>query len=747
MKAEYLLTGLRQAILKSSFCLIAFCSSLTLYAQQTTVTLNLDTVKAGKYDNGKMWTFDNPPTEHLVNTYHFRPSEAWYERVQKSALRFASYCSASFVSPDGLVMTNHHCARESGTGVQKPGEDLNATGFYAATVAEERKVPGLYVDQLVQLTDITERVQKAMAAGQTESEQVALRDQAFSQVKSEFGQQEGWKGLQLQTITFYNGGKYSLYGFKRYNDVRLVFMPELQLGFFGGDPDNFTYPRYALDCSFFRVYGEDGQPLKPQYYFKFNPQGAAEGEPVFVVGNPGSTQRQFTVSDLEYQRDAQIPVLLRLLRSKSLALQAYNKTAKNDSILNDIFGLENSYKAYDGRLAGLRDPYLMARRSAFEKDFRTAVRNNPKTRSDESIWEEINRLNQDRRKYITENLVFQPNFIPEGYALAQGMNIYASQAGGSGAQSGEADAKREQFRQTILSATTPESMHLEENMLTAHLKTALALLGPDDPYVKAALQGRTPEAAVSAIVKNTKIYNQDFRKNLLEKGAAAIGSSDDPMMKLAALATPRFQAATARMSELSTKLTPLRARLGRLLFDIYGTSIPPDATFSLRISDGVVKGYEYNGTMAPYKTTFFGLYDRYYSFNGEYPWNLPDRWLNPPMELLKTPFDFVSTNDIIGGNSGSPMINQKAEAVGLIFDGNMESLPGAFIFEPTKNRTVSVHAGGMVAALRYVYKADRIVTELTNAPALPSLETQPAAPAGKKGRGKSSSSSGSRKTQ
>ncbi len=697
--------------------LLALLQTNHLRAQ--TARVNPDTVQAGKFDNGKMWTFDNPPVEHFAKTYNFRPSEEWFEKVQKSALRFASYCSASFVSPDGLVMTNHHCARESGTTVQKAGEDLNNTGFYAPTPADERRVPGLYVDQLVQIADITEKVQGVMAGAKSEPEQVALREQAFTQVKTEYGSKAGWQGLQLQTVTFYNGGKYSLYGFKRYNDVRLVFMPELQLGFFGGDPDNFTYPRYALDCSFFRVYDENGQPLKTQYYFKFNSEGAKEGESVFVVGNPGSTQRQFTVSDLEYLRDAYIPVLLNLFRGKSLALQAYNQTAKSDSILNDIFSLENSHKAYAGRLEGMHDAILMAKRKDFERDFREGVRKNPKTQADAAIWDQIAELNQARRKYAAENLVFQPNFTPEGFALAQGMAIYASQAGANaGAQSGNATSKLDQLRQTITTASKPGSLQLEEFLLAAHLETARTFLGPEDPYVKSALGGRTPAEAAKAIISTTKVYNPEFRQSLLEKGASALAGTDDPLLKLAVQSTPRFQAATAGVGEVNTKLTTLRARLGRLLYDIYGTSIPPDATFSLRISDGLVKGYEYNGTVAPPKTTFYGLYDRHYSFNGQYPWSLPEKWLNPPMELLKAPFDFVSTNDIIGGNSGSPMINQKAEAVGLIFDGNMESLPGAFIYEPTKNRTVSVHAGGMMAALTYIYKADRIATELSSAPGM-----------------------------
>ena len=288
---------------------------------------------------------------YFQKTYNFKADEKWFDEARLASLRFADYCSASFVSANGLVMTNHHCARESGTGVARKGEDLNATGFFAKTAAEERKVEGLFVDQLVKIEDITKRVQDAMSSGSSEQAQLQAREQTFSTLKQEYGQKEGWKGLELQTIMFYNGGRYALYGFKRYTDVRLVFMPELQLGFFGGDYDNFTYPRYALDCSFFRVY-DNGKPLKTTHFFKFNPNGIRDGEPIFVIGNPGHTERLKTVAELEFDRDLQTPATIQLLRNRSAALQAYNVTAKNDSVLNEIFSYENSLKAYGGQLEG-----------------------------------------------------------------------------------------------------------------------------------------------------------------------------------------------------------------------------------------------------------------------------------------------------------------------------------------------------------------------------------------------------------
>lgn len=679
-------------------------------ASAQTATLQADTVRAGPFDMGKMWTFDTPPADYFRKTYGFTPDQKWFDEVRLASLRFADYCSASFVSANGLVMTNHHCARESGTGVARRGEDLNATGFFARTPAEERRVEGLFVDQLVKLEDITKRVQDAVSAAGTDTRaQVQSRETAFEAIKSEYASKPDWKGLELQTISFYDGGRYSLYGFKRYTDVRLVFMPELQLGFFGGDPDNFTYPRYALDCSFFRVY-DGGKPLRTAHYFRFNPNGIRDGEPTFVTGNPGSTERLKTVAELEFDRDLRMPQTLTLLRNRSNALQAYNATAKNDSVLNEIFSLENSYKAYKGQLDGLRDPYLMARKAAFERQFKAdALRKGATTEPWDNLAANVASLRQTFNDYTY--LAPNPIALGETYTFATTLGLITEAAMAN-------PQVMEQAAGIVEDLPRPKSRSLEEAFLAAHFTEAQAALGADDPYIKAALTGpngqpRTPREAAAYLLANTKLTNRAFVEGLLKGGPAALSQSSDPLLALGRLAGKRFVAVNSVVRELNTRGQVLRSQLGRILYDTYGTSIPPDATFSLRINDGVVKGYPYNGTQAPVITTFAGLYDRNYSFGNKAPWNLPARWLNPPAELLKQPMCFISTNDIIGGNSGSPMINKNREAVGLVFDGNMESLPGAFIFVPDANRAISVHAGGILAALRYIYKADRLTAELT----------------------------------
>ena len=690
------------ALLTSAFLTL---SSGTLPAQSIP-----DTTKGGPLDLGKMWTFDSPPNDFFRKTYNVNADEKWFDEARLAALRFADYCSASFVSANGLVMTNHHCARESGTGVARKGEDLNATGFYAKTLAEERKVNGLFVDQLVKIQDITKPVQDAMTgAGASEQAQLQAREQSFEAIKKEYGQKPDWKGLELQTIVFYNGGRYSLYGFKRYTDVRLVFMPELQLGFFGGDYDNFTYPRYALDCSFFRVY-DNGKPLKTTHFFTFNPDGIRDGEPVFVIGNPGRTERLKTVAELEFDRDLQTPATIQFLKNRSAALQVYNETAKSDSVMNEIFSYENSLKAYGGQLGGLQDAVLLARKVRFEKQFQAAAKAKNLPADQLDTWAEIATNTAQLRSIFKDAQYLSPGEQQMG-ELMTFANVATQFSELLASRPQDAERARELMITPIV-----KNRALEEAYLAAHLTEAQMALGNDDPYVKAALTGpdgktRTPSQAAAYLIKNTKLTDPAFVSELTTRPNAA-GMSADPMLALARIGFPRYLTAARLARQLTQKQEVLRGQLGRMLYDVYGNAVPPDATFSLRINDGVVKSYNYNGTVAPIKTTFAGLYDRNYSFNDKFPWSLPARWKNPPTALLNQPMCFISTNDIIGGNSGSPLINKNREAVGLAFDGNMESLPGEFIFVPDANRTISVHTGGIIAAMRYIYKADRLITEL-----------------------------------
>jgi len=716
MKRNFLRLYINTGILIAALFIYAGASFAQVEKSNSAYSnINLDTVKAGKFDTGKMWTFEFPPKQYFKDEYKFNASDEWLDNVRMSALRFATYCSASFVSSDGLVMTNHHCARESVTKASKEGEDLHTHGFYAEKLQDERKIDGLFVDQLVKIIDVTDQIKTAVDAAKDEKDKKAERDSAITKIQNKYKTETG---LECSVVTLFNGGKYSLYCYKRYNDVRLVFAPETDLGFFGGDPDNFTYPRYALDCSFFRVYGEDGKPLKTDHYFKWSPAGATEGEPVFVVGNPGRTNRLQTVAQLEYQRDISNPIVLDRL---SGLMQIYSDLMKEEPsrvarMQDMLFSYSNSQKAYTGIQKGLLDPILMQRKKAFEQEFKTAVKNNPKL-SDAfgNLWQSIAETRSEMRKIGVEQamIAFDPRFCTAYTLMAQELLKVAEQV-----KLPESERK-EEYKDENLSKIADKlfsdklDYKLADRVYKMQLQLIEKYLGKDNEYYKIITNGKDIDVAYNEFVKNSPLRNKEAFTELIKKGADAILSCNDPLFKFIRSSKEKAAANSKHMKEIIAKESVVMESLGRALFEVYGTSIPPDATFSLRIADGVVKGYEYNGTEAPVNTTFYGLYDRYYSFGKKYPFSLPERWQNPPKDFrLETPMVFVATNDIIGGNSGSPVINEKAEIVGLAFDGNIESLPGQFIFTTEANRTVAVHSAGMMEALKHIYRAERLGEEL-----------------------------------
>lgn len=657
-----------------------------IHAQQT---VDLENVQPGRFDQGKMWTFENPPLDYFQEAYGFTPTQEWMDDIRKSALRFATWCSASFISYNGLIMTNHHCSRSVVASVMKEGENFDDNGFYATTLEEERKVPELYVDQMVMIADITEEVANSSLPA----------DSALSVVSKQYSQKEAWRGLELETRTFYSGGKYSLYGFKRYHDVRLVLYPELALGYYGGDPDNFTYPRYNLDFTFYRAYDENGNPLQPKNYFEFKPEGAQENEPVFVIGNPGSTGRYLTMAQLYYERDVSAPAIVSLVSNrKKILMDAAEKEEdvyKKDSIVNLAFSLSNTEKSFLGRLDGLNDPYLMTKKAKKEE----ALRKNSTTEDDPFIQIEENA--KIAANYYAEAIFLSPNEIRGKInQIIHLLSVYTH------ALENDTEEAIAASKTTLESYLVDMDIELER-ALFASLLEELENHSRQD-YIQSFLDGQQPYAKAEQVIAESILLNDSERFFQLK----AKKLKKEPLVAFSELFSTKFQESVGILSGINAENTELQSKVMNLSFQASGLSSPPDATFSLRIADGVVKGYEYNGTTAPYKTTYFGLYDRHYSNNEKYPWNLPERWKNPSMELLKAPLNFVSTTDIIGGNSGSPVINQNAEVVGLAFDGNIESLPGYFIFDDEYNRTVSVHAGGIAAAVKYIYKAKRLLPEL-----------------------------------
>lgn len=677
--------------------------------------LNLDTIKAGKFDTGTMWTFDFPPKDHFEQSYNFNPTDEWFDHVRLASLKFATYCSASFVSGDGLVMTNNHCSRENILKVQSDGENLNETGFWAESIEDERKVPGLFVDQLVLIKDVTSEVQQEIDKGKTEEEKVANEENIIIEIQN---REKEATGLKIKVTKLYHGGKYSLYGYKSYKDVRLVFTPEHQLGYFGGDPDNFTYPRYNLDCTFYRVYDDEGNPLKTDHYFKWSSNGALIGEPVFVVGNPASTNRLLTFSQLEFLRDIVYPKNVYMLSELE---EIYGKMIdkypdEKEKYTNRMLSFANSRKAFGGMLAGLRDPILMQRKKDFEMKFKSAVRSNSKLNEKYGIlWDKISKVKNESREIANElsALAINPLRTSEYFYIAQDLVNLAQQLKLPNEQ------RKSQYQTDKLDSTIaaiyPEDLNedMSRELLLFQINSSCEYLNADYPLLKKITNGKKGNDALEYMLSHSNVTSRDKVTELANKGADAILNSNDPFIYFIIHSKERRDQLSQKMAALTEQEEAYNQDLGRALFEVYGTSIPPDATFTLRISDGVVKGFEYNATEAPAFTTFYGLYDRFYAFGKKFPWNLPERWQNPPSEFdLETPFNFVSTNDIIGGSSGSPIINKDAEIVGVAFDGNIESLPGNFIYSDEKNRCVGVHSAGMIEAIKDMYHAYRLSDEL-----------------------------------
>ena len=654
------------------------------------------------FDFGKMWTFENPPKEWFKEAYGYELDQGWFDEGRESALRFASWCSASFVSPDGLVMTNHHCSQPVVASLQKDGENFDRDGFYAATLTDERRNPELFVEQLIKVADVTKDVMDMVGSPKTDEERMMKTQEAIQAVTKKYQSMVGWENLRIQIVTYYSGARYSAYGYKRYDDVRLVFIPELQLGFFGGDPDNFTYPRYNLDCTFWRVY-DNGQPLNTSgNYFKFNVDGVHDGTPVFVIGNPGSTERYRTVAQLEFDRDNRYPVDIEFYNNRMKMMEEEYAKNPNDDLKNDIFSLSNSLKAIRGALDGLHDPELFNRKVMMEEKIK-------KNAPGKTYWTDMANYYVELKKHSSELRFLSPSPLSGGILpLMYGINEYHKLAE-KDPESAELAGIASKLKEGAAALQDPASVKAFGMVLGELKKFAQA----DDTYLNDVLDGRSPEVAAKEICMKSAFNDMGDLEKLLDKNGKKLMKGKDPLVDAAVTLYTQYDKAMKAFQSTGVPRKQIEQGVAGEAFKVYGDKLPPDATFTLRISDGKVKSYEYNGTTAPIKTTYYGLYDRYASNDGQFPWSLPEKWKNPSMDLLKSPMNFISTCDIIGGNSGSAIINVNRECVGLVFDGNIESLPGKFIFDEKNNRTVAVHAGGIVAALRYIYKADRLVSELT----------------------------------
>lgn len=696
--------------LYSVILLSLFFISNTFYAQ-TYYGINPDTVKAQKYDMGKMWTFENPPIEYFEKEYGFKPSKELLEKFQKSALKFGGGCSASFVSEDGLIMTNHHCVRGLLQSVQKENENILRDGFYSKTIDEERTVPNLKVEQLLIIKDVTNEIQSAMDKGKTDADKIELRDKKIDELKSE--NTKANPDLTFKVISLYNGGKYSLYGYKVYNDIRLVFVPELFVAKLGGDPDNFTYPRYGLDCAFLRAY-DNGKPIKTNFYFNWNNDGVVEDQPVFVIGNPGRTNRINTMAQIEYARDIQYPMLVDMFKEMyNIYDDMVEETKAEDfNLIARLYSIGNALKVYEGTYKALLDPFLVARKKDFEKNFRESVNNNPELKEKYgNIWSELERSRQEARKDAHKIYAYTiSNFYSPQYL------IMANRLVQNATQLKNNEITKEKY-DSLTAKLFPKDFdkELQKKLLVVQLNILKNNLPKDDLVLSKLIGDKSSKQAADELISKSNFSSPEKLNKLANSGADAVLNSDDPFIFYVLNTQDELKQMQEENKARTEREEILNQMLGEALYKVYGDAIPPDATGTLRLADGVVKGYDYNGTRAPIKTTFYGALDRYYSFDKKFPFNLPAYWENLPKEFnLSTPLDFVSTNDIVGGNSGSPVVNTKGEIVGLAFDGNIESLPSNFIYTTESNRTVCVSALGMMEAMRHLYKANRLGDELTN---------------------------------
>ncbi len=659
-----------------------------------------------------MWTFDNPPVKLIQDQYKFTVTKEWLDHVRLSSVRLEDGGSGSFVSPSGLLLTNHHVALGQLQKNSNAQRDYVKDGFYARTNAEEMKSSDLEVNVLVSMEDVTARVQDALKGARTTEQEFAKRKETIAAIERESLQKTGFRS---DVVPLYQGGEYWLYRYKKYTDVRLVFAPEQQIAFYGGDPDNFTYPRYDLDMALFRVY-ENDRPIQSPNYLKWNPKGAADGDLVFVSGHPGSTSRLDTLAQLETERDYVEPALLKILHKRIDALKAYSATSPEAArqATTRIFSLKNSLKAYDGRYKGLEDKRVMDAKRADEAKFKAQVMGNAQSKA--AYGASLDQIAAAEKKFQSRFKEQYFHGVDSTLAdLAREIVQYVAEVKKPDGErlKGYHEAQLESLRLQMFSPA-PLYPAMEIARMTAALELDLAEAGPNDPFLKLMLGGKTPHDFATALVNGTKLTDPAVRKQLVEGGEAAVAASTDPEIVLARRLDP-MRRELIKWTEDNVDSVVERAgeQLGKARFAAFGKSMYPDATFTLRLSYGQMKGYPMNGTIAPPMTTIYGLYDRAVSFGNKGPFELPQRYIDGRSKLdLATPLNFVTSNDIIGGNSGSPVIDKNGEIVGLIFDGNIESLVGDFVYEGETNRAVAVHTAAMTEALRKLYGADKLADEL-----------------------------------
>lgn len=672
-----------------------------------------------------MWLFNNPPLQQLKDKYQFEPTGQWLEHLQKASVRFNSGGSGSFISANGLVITNHHVGLDTLQKISSEQHNYVRDGFYAKSQAEEVKATDLELNVLVSMEDVTQRVNGAVQRAMSPEQANQARRTAIAQIEKESTQQSG---LRSDVVTLYQGGVYHLYRYKRYTDVRLVFAPEEQIAFYGGDPDNFEYPRFDLDICIFRAY-ENGRPARIEHFLKWNTKGPAEGELTFVSGNPGRTDRSLAVSELAELRDDELPYLMSMYYRRETFLHSWaartfeNKRRAQD----DIRGVENNRKRYDGYLAALLDPEIWRSIEQREQKLRDQMTGSEQWKGSLAAYNQIQQAQNATAKVLPIYEYFEQfRGRPEaGYraprAFYSTLFRYARRLLRHGEEMGKPNGERfpefrDSYKESLeleLFSSQPVYDDFEIVKLTDSLTDMTTRFGVDHPLVKQVLAGKSPIERATELVTGTKLKDVAFRRQLYAGGAAAISTAKDPMLEVARLVDGPAREARKTVETQDESKQQAYAELAKARFALEGTSSYPDATFTLRLSYGPVRGYEENGKPIPALTNLAGLYQRGAEHNNQPPFDIPKRWLDRKSQLdPNTPLNFVSDADIIGGNSGSPVVNKDNEFVGIIFDGNIQSLVLDCIYTDKQARAVSVDSAAISEALRKVYDAGALADEI-----------------------------------
>ena len=692
--------------MENSFAMKRFFTVLLAY---TFICSTLATADEG------MWLYNAAPKDRIKAKYGFQLTQQWLDHVRLSSVRFNNGGSGSFVSPDGLTFTNHHVGARCVQQLSTEGHDYIKTGFYARTQADEAKCPDLELNQLVAIEDVTGKINAGLKPEMSAAEAAQAQRAAMSQVEKDCTTATG---LRCDVVIFYSGQVYNLYKYKKYTDVRLVFAPEFGIAFFGGDPDNFTYPRYDLDITFFRVY-ENDKPAHLDNYLRWSRAGVKGGDLIFVSGHPGNTGRLLTISQLEFLRDVQYPVNLKYFQRRVALLQDFSKQSEEDARIakEELFSLQNSQKAITGYNSGLLDKSIMDSKAADEGKLRAAFKADPKNAGAPDPWDEIAEAIKVQQSIYSE-LIYLERMRGFGSHLAQ---IARNLVRAAAEKPKPNQARMREFRDSNLASleqqlfsTEPVYKSLDTALLADSLSEMQDALGPDNPDVQKVLQGKSASDAAKELIANTKLDDVAVRKQLYEGGQSAIDASTDPLIVALRAIDPSARRARQQFED---KVDSVVRRDGTIIakarFAQNGFNQPPDATFTLRLSYGAVKSYQENGKSTAFDANMGGAFEHAAEHGNQPPYDLPESWIKSKAKLdLKTPLNFVSTADIIGGNSGSPTVNKKGEVVGIIFDGNIESLPWNFAFSDVQGRAISVDSRGIQESLRKIYGAGALADEL-----------------------------------